>query len=130
MKPFTFVLALVLATCQMPLRDSEARPWDALHCGRTDLAHLPAKYFLGETCSAPCDGEEHFFDLKKDPNLERPLPNAVRYGEDDEIYYRGVKCRGIRADQGLAFGRSSNGKDTAVTDEARRLGCCGGIAPL
>ena len=41
MKPFTFVLALVLATCQMPLRDSEARPWDALHCGRTDLAHLP-----------------------------------------------------------------------------------------
>jgi hypothetical protein len=79
MKPFTFLLVLVLATCQMPLRDSEARPWDALHCGRTDLAHLPAKYFLGETCSAPCDGEEHFFDLKKDPNLARPLPkSAVR----------------------------------------------------
>jgi hypothetical protein len=67
-------------------------------CGRTDLAHLPAKYFFGETCSAPCDGEEHFFDLKKDPNLERPLPkSAIRYGEDDEIYYRGVKCREFTA---------------------------------
>jgi hypothetical protein len=53
---------------------------------------------LGETCSAPCDGEDHFFDLKKDPNLERPLPkSAVRYGEDDEIYYRGVKCRAFTA---------------------------------
>ena len=98
MQPFPFVLALVLASCLMPLRNSEARPWDALHCGRTDLAHLPAKYFLGETCSAPCDGEEHFFDLKTDPNLKRPLPkSAIRYGEDDEIYYRGIKCRGFTA---------------------------------
>src|SRR5262245_41613882 len=71
MRPFTFVLALVLATCEMPLSNSEARPWDALHCGRTDLAHLPAKYFLGETCSAPCDGEEHLFDLNTDHNLKR-----------------------------------------------------------
>src|SRR5215510_8056593 len=76
MKPFTFVLALVLATCQMPLRNSEARPWDALHCGRTDLAHLPAKYFLGETCSAPCDGQEHFFDLKKTPIWSAHYPKA------------------------------------------------------
>jgi hypothetical protein len=36
--------------------------------------------------------------MARDPNLERPLPkSAVRYGEDDEIYYRGVKCRAFTA---------------------------------
>ena len=110
MKPLTFVLALVLATCEMPLRNSEARPWDALHCGRTDLAHLPAKYFLGETCSAPCDGEEHFFDLKKDPNLEHPLPqkcNSLWRRRRNLLSRRqvpGIYGQGIRGNQGLAFG--------------------------
>ena len=56
---------------------------------------IPAKYFdpRSKPC-APCDGKTHYFDMKKDPDNKRPLPNRLfRTNDDGDLFYKGKKCR-------------------------------------
>jgi len=72
-----------------------ARPWAAFYCGKDQIAMIPPKYFMpGREGCEPCDGKVHYFDMKKDPNDERPLPNRLfRQNGAGELFYNGKKCR-------------------------------------
>ena len=88
--------SLLLAICIAALAtQASARPWAAFYCGKLQVALLPSKYFdpSRELCD-PCDGKEHYFDMKNDPDNERPLPNRLfRTNNDGDLFYKGKKCR-------------------------------------
>jgi hypothetical protein len=84
----TLFALLVLAT------PAAARPWAAFYCGKLQIALIPSKYFDPklESCS-PCDGKTHFFDMKSDPDLKRPLSNRLfRTSDDGGLFYKGKVC--------------------------------------
>jgi hypothetical protein len=88
----SLLLAICIAALATPV---SARPWAAFFCGKDQIALLPGKYFnpSQEPCG-PCDGKEHYFDMKKDPDNERPLPNRLfRMNDDGDLFYKGKKCR-------------------------------------
>ena len=73
-----------------------ARPWAAFYCGKLQVALLPSKYFDPNrgVCDPLCDGKDHYFDMKKDPDKKRPLSNRLfRTNDDGDLLYRGKKCR-------------------------------------
>src|SRR4051812_8437595 len=86
----TAAVALALAT---PVY---ARPWAAFYCGELQIALIPEKYFdPGRGCTGRlCDGKEHFFDMKKDPQNKRPLSDRLfRDDGNGTLFYKGKKCR-------------------------------------
>ena len=90
----SLLLAICIAALATPVN---ARPWAAFYCRKDQIAWLPSKYFdpsHGESCTPPCDGKEHFFDMKKDPDQKRPLSNGLfRSSGDGRLFYNGKKCR-------------------------------------
>jgi hypothetical protein len=96
------LLAGIAALSVLAASSAEARPWAAYHCGKDKIAWLPMKYFLHPDCGyALCDGKEHYFDMKKDPNNKRPLPS--RWFRDfsekgGDLFYKGKKCREFTED--------------------------------
>jgi hypothetical protein len=89
----TLLLAICIAALATP---ASARPWAAYYCGKLQVALIPAKYFdpTSGNCKSLCDGQTHFFDMKKDPDHKRPLSNRiVRTNADGDLLYRGKKCR-------------------------------------
>ena len=87
MKPF------ILAGCLLAfVTAAQARPWEAFHCGKFQIGHLPSKYFSGAGCVSSCDGKDHYFDLKKDPNVERPLPPRSIRNTPRGLFYKGNAC--------------------------------------
>jgi hypothetical protein len=48
----------------------------------------------------------HYFDMKKDPDNKRPLPNRLfRSNDDGDLFYNGQKCREFAAEDYDAPGR-------------------------
>jgi hypothetical protein len=88
----SLLLAICIAALTTP---ASARPWAAFYCGKFQVALLPSKYFDPSHPSCdPCDGKEHFFDMKKDPDQKRPLSNRLfRTNADGDLFYKGKKCR-------------------------------------
>jgi hypothetical protein len=89
----SLLLAICIAALTTP---ANARPWAAFYCGKDQIAWLPAKYFdpSREKCAGPCDGKDHYFDMKKDPDQKRPLSNRLfRTSADGDLFYKGKKCR-------------------------------------
>ena len=89
------LLAICIAALATP---AIARPWHAFYCGKLQIAMVPKKYFdpdfRGADCQSLCDGEDHYFDMKKDPNEKHPLSNRLfRINDDGDLFYKGKKCR-------------------------------------
>jgi hypothetical protein len=91
------LLTSVAALSVLSASAAHARPWAAYHCGKDKIAWLPMKYFLPPGCGeAVCDGKDHYFDMKKDPDNKRPLPS--RWFRDfrrtnGDLFYKGWECR-------------------------------------
>ena len=84
--------AICIAALTTPV---SARPWATYYCGKDQIALLPSKYFdpRNKMCD-PCDGKDHYFDMKKDPEQKHPLSNRLfRMGDDGTLFYKGKKCR-------------------------------------
>jgi hypothetical protein len=96
-----FVLILLAACISALASPASARPWAAFHCGKTQIALIPEKYFNSENaaCKQPCDGKEHYYDMKKDPKDEHPLPDRLFRMTNDGLFYKGKHCREFTGDE-------------------------------
>lgn len=96
-----YMKSLLLAACITAIATAaSARPWQAYHCGKVDLAYLPPKYFdpKRDDCG-PCDGKGHFFDMKNDPDEKNPLADRHFRWTKSDLLYKGKKCEPFTEDE-------------------------------
>jgi hypothetical protein len=82
-----FALALTVATCQMPLRSAEARPWQPLQCG-SDVVILSRD----GSSVYPNQKLQELYSPGKPWPRKALRPSAIKITANGEYYYRGKKC--------------------------------------